>query len=375
MGTIFTPGLTVSEHGIVLRDRRLPLEGEVLVEVGQRVTADELVARTELPGKIFPVNVGNELGVDATRLRSYMLKGVDDSVEQGEILGRTSGLFGFFSSESRAVVTGTIQSISSVTGTVILQARPVPVEIDAYINGKVVEVIPGEGCVVQASATLVQGIFGLGGEVKGELAIAVSGPEEVLDPDHLSPAHAGKIVVGGSYVTLEAVERGRELGIAGLVVGGFDYDEIKEILGYEVGVAVTGGEDLGLTLMVTEGFGRIDMAPATFALLAAKDGRRASLNGATQIRAGVIRPEIVITHDREDVPDTKVVRPEPVGISIGDTVRGIRAPWFGRIGTVQSLPVELAELGSETKARVLEVAFANGESAMIPRTNVESIEG
>ena len=71
-----------------------------------------------------------------------MLKGVDDSVEQGEILGRTSGLFGFFSSESRAVVTGTIQSISSVTGTVILQARPVPVEIDAYINGKVVEVIP-----------------------------------------------------------------------------------------------------------------------------------------------------------------------------------------------------------------------------------------
>ena len=37
MAAIFTPGLKVTEHGMVHKDRRLPLEGEVTVQVGDIV--------------------------------------------------------------------------------------------------------------------------------------------------------------------------------------------------------------------------------------------------------------------------------------------------------------------------------------------------
>lgn len=374
MAAIFTPGLTVTERDIVLKDRRLPLEGEVAVEVGDLVTADQVVARTELPGKVYPINVANQLGVDPGRLKGYLLKSVGDTVEEGEIVAQTPGILGLFKSESAAVVRGTIESISTVTGMVIYQADPIPVEIDAYINGRVVEVHQDEGCVVQAPATLIQGIFGLGGEVKGELVSVCESPTDVLEPQQLSAEHAGKIVVGGAYVTLEGLQRARELGVAGLVTAGFDYDDIKELLGYEVGVAITGGEDLGLTLIVTEGFGNIEMAPATFKLLQSKQGQRASINGATQIRAGVIRPEVVVTHDEEEASAERFVPPEPKGIAIGDTVRGIRAPWFGKIGKVKSLPVELITMSSETRVRILEIEFSGGVVAQVPRANVESIE-
>ena len=374
MGAIFTPGLTVTDFHIVQKDRRLPIAGDVDVKVGDVVTADQVVARTELPGKVFPVNIANQLGVDPGRLKSYMLKEVGDSVVKDEKIAATPGFLGLFKSEALAIVTGTIESISTVTGMVIVQAAPIPVEVDAYINGRVVEVIPGEGCVVQAPAMMVQGIFGLGGEVKGEIANIKGGAHEVLNPDLLLPEHAGKIVVGGAYITLAGLKRAVEVGVAGVVTGGFDYDDIKELLGYEVGVAITGGEELGLTLIVTEGFGHIDMAPATYKLLQDKEGRRASINGATQIRAGVIRPEVVITHDDQDAPAEKFIAPEPVGISVGDTVRGIRAPWFGKIGTVKSLPVDLVAMESETKVRVLEVEFGDASCAILPRANVESIE-
>ncbi len=374
MGAIFTPGLTVTERHIVLKDRRLPLEGSVDVAVGDVVEAGQIVARTSLPGKVFPVNVANQLGVDPGRLKGYMHKDVGDRVTKDELVAETPGFMGLFKSEAKAIVTGTIESISTVTGTVIFQADPIPVEVDAYINGRVVEVIENEGCVIQAPAMLVQGIFGLGGEVKGELVNIDGGAHEVLDPAHLKPEHAGKIVVGGAYITLEGLQKARELGVAGIVTGGFDYDDIKELLGYEVGVAITGGEDLGLTLIVTEGFGHIEMAPATYELLASMAGRRASINGATQIRAGVIRPEVVVTHDEDDAPATKYVPPEPKGIAIGDTIRGIRAPHFGRIGKVKSLPVDLTTMESETRVRVLEVDFGEGETAILPRANVESIE-
>jgi len=374
MAAIFTPGLTVREEHIVQKTRQLPLEGEVTVKVGDVVSANDVVAKTSLPGKVFPVNVANQLGVDPGRMPGYIRKKVGDRVEKDELLAETPGILGLFKSEARAVVTGTIETISKVTGTVIIQAEPIPVEIDAYINGRVVEVIPGEGCVVQAMATMVQGIFGLGGETKGDIAMAASHPDEIVGPEHFKAEHRGKVVIGGAYVTIEGLKRAIEVGAAAIVTGGFDYDEIKELLGYEVGVAITGGEELGTTLIVTEGFGQIGMAPATFALLKSRVGKRASVNGATQIRAGVIRPEIVVTLDDRDVPTERVAKPEPVGIKEGDLVRGIRAPWFGRIGTVAGLPVQPIKVASETTVRVLEVDFGDGETALLPRSNVERIE-
>ncbi len=374
MAAIFTPGLTVTEHHVVQKTRQLPLEGDVTVKVGDMVKADDVVAKTSLPGKVFPVNVANQLGVDPGRLSGYMHKKVGDRVTKDEIIAETPGIMGFFKSEAKAVVTGTIETISSVTGTVIVQADPIPVEIDAYINGRVVEVIENEGCVVQAMATMVQGIFGLGGETKGVVAMAAESPDEVVGPQHITSDHQGKVVIGGAYVTIEGLKKAVEVGAAALVTGGFDYDEIKELLGYEVGVAITGGEDLGTTLIVTEGFGQIGMAPATFDLLKSRVGKRASVNGATQIRAGVIRPEIVVTFDDEEVPTELVAQPEPVGIKEGDLVRGIRAPWFGRIGTVSGLPVQPIQVGSETTVRVLEVDFGDGATELLPRSNVERIE-
>ncbi len=374
MAAIFTPGLKVSEHAIVQKDRRLPLEGEVLVQVGDTVTANQTVARTELPGKIFPVNVANKLGVDPGRLKSFMTKTEGDDVEEGEVIGSTPGLLGFFKSEAKAVVSGKIESISKVTGQVIFQAHPVPVEIDAYINGKVVECIPNEGCVIQAAATFVQGIFGLGGETKGEVVMAVSAPDEVLNADAITSDMAGKIIVGGAYLNRDGLKKAISVRASAIVTGGFDYDEIKEVLGYEVGVAITGGEDLGCTLIVTEGFGQIQMAPATFELLKSKTGKKASVNGATQIRAGVMRPEVVVTFDDQAVPSERVADPEPIGISIGSQIRGIRDPYFGMLGRVAGLPVEPVALQSESKARVMTVTFEDGTEVTLPRANVEAIE-
>ena len=89
MGAVFTPGLKVAEDSVVVKERRLPLEGELLVAEGAAVGPDDLVARTELPGKIYPVNVANQLGIPASRLKELMKKDVGDSVEEGELIAET----------------------------------------------------------------------------------------------------------------------------------------------------------------------------------------------------------------------------------------------------------------------------------------------
>jgi hypothetical protein len=351
----------------------LPLKGEVVIEKGARVKPDDVVARTHLPGNVQMVNVANLLNVDPGDVKGVMLLKEGDPVARGEIIAETKGLFGLFKSNVESPADGHIETISAVTGQVVLREKPIPVEIDAYISGKVAEIIPGEGVVIETDASFIQGIFGIGGESRGELVILSENRDDELSPDRITADLRGKIAVGGSFLSLEAYKKAEQHKLAGIVVGGFNYSELEHVLGYTLGVAITGSEDLVTPLVVTEGFGRIPMGERTFELLKGLAGRFASIHGATQIRAGVIRPEIVIPLPGDELTGKSPNIAESGGIQVGSVVRVIRAPYFGRIGRVASLPSELQQMESETHVRVAEIEI-DGEIFRIPRANLEMVE-
>lgn len=115
------------------------------------------------------------------------------------------------------------------------------------------------------------------------------------------------------------------------------------------------------------------MSERTFDLLKMHDGKSISINGATQIRAGVIRPEIVIPLNNKD--SSVIVNNVEIneGIKKGSMVRVIRTPYFGQIGKVVALPSELRIMESETSVRVAEVEIG-GEIFIVPRSNLEKLE-
>lgn len=374
MAHSYTPGLKVTSFTKLRRERKLPLAGDVLVKVGDRVTAETVVARTQLPGNVQAVNAANLLGILPEDVEECLTKPVGAQIDKGEVFAESRSFFGLFRSKVHAPVRGTIENVSKVTGQVLLREEPIPVEVDAYVDGTVVEVHPRSGVTVETQGAFIQGIFGVGGETCGELLVRVSTPAEPLEERAIDASIRGKVIVGGAYVTTAVLRKAIAQGVKAVVVGGFDDHDLRELLGYDLGVAITGSEELGVTLIVTEGFGSIPMAARTFELLQSVQGHRVSVSGATQIRAGVLRPEIVVPlleasgarGGREDSAEG--------GLKPGDTVRVIRQPYFGRIGRVTALPPELMPLETEAKVRVLEVDFGNGSRTLLPRANVEMIE-
>lgn len=372
MAHAYTPGLKVTEEMIIQKKRRLPLEGEVLVEVGATVKAEDVVAKADLPGNVQLLNVANLLSVQPNEVEEYMLKPIGETVSKDEIIATTKGLFGLFKSQAHSPIDGTIETISDVTGQVILRESPIPVELKAYTDGTVTETIPNEGATVETYGTYIQGIFGVGGETLGDLVVVANSPNDMLTPEQILPEHKNNIIVGGSLVTTDTIQKAIQLEVNGIIAGGIDDADLRQLLGYELGVAITGSEKLGITLVITEGFGSIAMAERTFALLKAREGMKTSINGATQIRAGVVRPEIVIPFVSEG-EDTEA--DATVGLlGIGTSVRVIREPHFGRLGRVTELPIELQKLETEAEVRVLQVEFEDGEKTTLPRANVEAIE-
>ena len=369
----YTPGLTVAEHTTVRRQRLLPLPGDVARQVGDAVHARDIVACTELPGDVQSVNVVNRLGINPRQIERFMLKKPGDPVAEGETIAENQPWIKWFKTAIASPVTGTVETVSNVTGQVMLRKPPRPVEVDAYIDGRVVEVMENEGVTVETVGSLVQGILGVGGEAHGELDFLVESPDAVLAVEDLAGAKVeGKVVVCGALVTSDVLARLRDLGAAAVITGGFDANDLRDLLGYDLGVAITGNETIGFTLVLTEGFGRMPIARRTFDLLQSRRGQMASVSGATQIRAGVLRPEIVIP--LADGAPGQAHAHADTGMTVGDTVRVIRVPYFGQIAKVAALPPEPAVIETEAKVRIAEVELADGQRVVVPRANLEVIQ-
>ena len=370
--SVYTPGLSVCEATVLQRERRLPLPGQVTVQVGHKVSHDTVVARTELPGRVEMINVAGKLGLDPSEVTRALLVPVGQSIEKHQNLAKNRGFFGLFPATLVSPISGRVESISNITGQALLRCPPQPVEVRAYIDGIVDQVMEGEGVVVRSFGALIQGIFGIGGETSGELRLLVSGPDQDLPVSCLSPDHRGAVVVGGRLVTRSFLEEAARLGVAAVIAGGMDDADLRDFLGYDLGVAITGSEDKGITVILTEGFGPLPVSERTFALLRKLEGRRASVSGATQIRAGVIRPEIIVP-DLHGSWETQERVQETGALEVGSQVRIIREPHFGSFATVVELPHEPQPIPTEAKVRVAGLKLADGSMVMLPRANLERV--
>ena len=112
-------------------------------------------------------------------------------------------------------------------------------------------------------------------------------------------------------------------------------------------------------------------------LLTKKDGSWAAINGATQVRAGAVRPEVIIFPNRDDSQEQPLSPPSASStkeLALGAKVRLIRVPYFGQFGTVHELPNANEQIPTGAFTRVVRVSLEEGEEVVtIPRANIELV--
>ncbi len=368
----YSPGLKVKRRVDVKKIRKLPMHGNVVVKLGDVVDYDTVVAEVKMPGRPYILKAAGILNVDSEELESYLVKKVGDPVKENEVIAQCITMFGLIKKFVRSPIDGVVDNVSALTGRIIVRTHPEPISVNAYVPGRVSEIIEDVGAVIETEAAFIQGIFGVGGEAHGNIAVMVSSPEDQLSADAIQSEHKGNILVSGGIVTFETLKKAVELGVSGIISGGIKEEDLTSFIGHAIGVAITGEEEIGLTLIITEGFGKMAMSKRTFDLFNEFNGYLAHINGATQIRAGVQRPEIIIPN--KETPPTDEKEEAPSTMRVGTPVRVIQTPYFGENGTVISLPINLHKVETEADVRVVEVELNNGKRVTLPRANIEVLD-
>ncbi|MCP4196417.1 MAG: hypothetical protein GY762_04635 [Proteobacteria bacterium] len=369
MTRVVSPGLHVSPKTKASRRRMLPVPGEILVKKGQQVKMGDPVARTDLPATPIPVRAASILGLPPVELKAVVTVTEGDRVSKGQILAEESSFFGLFRNAVTSPFAGTVETISKVTGQIMLRPKPTSLEVNAYLPGMVTDIVGDIGVVIEAEVCQVQGIFGLGGERTGVLKKAVDGPDALLDETRILESHSGAVILGGARVTPGGLARARQVGASALITGSAQGQDLMELLGGELNPSATGNENIGFTLVLTEGFGELEMGQRSFHLLSKLDGAEVAVNGTTQIRAGVLRPEVIGPAIDEDVP----VRSQTGTIEIGDKIRIVRGKAFGKTAIITGMPSKPQPIGSGGVALVVEVELNDKNRLTVPKPNIERI--
>jgi hypothetical protein len=344
---------------VIKRERLLPVRGEVLASMGARVEPIDVVARASLGGELHVVDVSKILSVRSEDLDNYLLKAVGDTVEEGEAIAAKGGslLLIPLRRVCRSPVAGRIVAIGG--GRVVLESKAETFELHAHFRGTVVSVMPSLGVVIETVGALVQGVWGAGGETQGVLKMLVEDPKERFVAEAIDVGCHGSIIVGGSSVDEETLERAEQMQVRGIVVGGIGADWEER------------ASDLPCPIIATEGIGQVPMAPVIFELLRSNAGREASISGVTRLRWGTVRPEIIIPLPGKGATPP----PQQLGgaLEVGDQVRVIRQPYLGSVGQVVSLPSQPRAVDSGARLRGAEVELEEKGRVFVPYANLELI--
>ena len=351
----------------IRRERLLPARGEVLVNAGDRVEPEDLVARCQVPGKLWVLDLSQALGVRREQAGRYMCKGIGATVRAYEVLARRPRGLGRQERSCLSPVDGCLLAVRA--GRVLIDAAATTLELKARMRGRITDVVPGRGVIIDTAGAWLQGVWGTGGEANGTLRLAVKNNREPLRAESLDADHQGALVVAGRISDERALDRAAELGVLGMISGSVDAQLCRflQLLPYPV--------------MITAGFGQIAMSPQAFSLLQSWAGREAMLDARTP-EAGVLsgrlaRPEVLIPLEMEDRPpalersEGAAEAPGPHPLQAGMAVRGLRSPYLGAVGTVTDLPAGLQRMETGVELPVATVQLDTGEFVTIPLANLE----
>ena len=335
----------------VVRQRLLPAPGRVVVRVGQKVTATEVIAETSLPREHVMINVAHALGISPEKANDLIQCKKGDKLAKGTVIAQGGGLI---ARSVRAPHDGKVVVVGD--GQVMLQVGQANIELKAGIPGDVAQVIPDRGVIIHGSGALVQGRWGNGRMDFGLLVNLAETPDAVLDASMVDINLRGSVILGGHCAERKVLDNAAELLVRGLV--------LASLAPALIPVAV----QMRYPILVLEGFGQHPFDPVAHRLLTTNVKREVAVNAEIFDRYSGARPELMIPLPASQPPP---ILPDAEVFTPGQQVRICRAPSFGAVGSLTTILPGLTPLPSGVRAPAASVQLQSGEQVTVPLANLE----
>lgn len=376
----FAPMRLRVEKDVVTRVMRiLRGKGTLNVRVGQQVSPDEIIGSATISAGFRTLNLSTLLSVSPADVAKLLVRKLGQRIYKGELLALKKGWLG------KKVVTaptdGVLDFLNNKTGELRITFLPKKVDLPAGVFGVVEAVDPERGqVIIRTLVCRVYGICGSGHPRDGILHI-LSRKDALIPKSAIQPEYEGHILAGGSLFFKDTLSTAISTGVSGIITGGMDAIDYRAVAGGRLVFPKKIDNDVGISIVVCEGFGSIPIGTDIFEILQRYegkfvfiDGNKASISLPSPLSSSLIKikntklPELQkgITADSDQ---TTLISELNVGLK----VRVVGNSYLGEQGKLLAVNDSLSLLPSgtydylatvETTRRKIQVPVANLEIIM-----------
>lgn len=338
---------------VVERKRVLSCDGRVLVQVGSKVEAADIIAEGVVNTRHILLDIAKSLNVSSRRITSLMRVKKGQKINQGQLIAETTGLF---AREVVAPADGRVVAVGG--GKLILEVGGNPVEIIAGMPGIVKEIVADRGAVIRSAGSVIQGVWGNGRFDIGTLMSLLDHPDDVFNLERLDLSVRSSVILGGYAGDARIFSMASELPVKGLILTSMSPDLIPFAL------------EAPYPVILLEGFGSQSLNPGTYTLISTNVRRAVTVNAVKFDRLGGEYPEVFIplpiSQDPPELRRADLFQP-------GQTVKLISLSRSSRIGILNHLIAGYVGLPNGLRVRAAEVQLDNGELVIVPLSNLRLV--
>lgn len=268
------------EKNVVTRIRRfLRGAGNLNVTVGQEVSPEEVIGNATIASGFRILNLAPLLSVSPKEVENYLTRKVGQRIYKGELLAFKKGsLF-----EGQKVVTAPTDAVMDYlnpkTGELRMSFLPKKADLTAGVYGVIEKVDKDRGFVIiRTQVSIIHGIFGSGRPRDGVLHI-LNKKDSLISKPLILPSYNEYVLVGGSLFFKDAISSAISAGVTGIITGGINAKDYRAMGGGRLIFPKKLDNDIGLSLVVCEGFGSLPLGDDIFEILASFEGRYVSVDG------------------------------------------------------------------------------------------------
>lgn len=293
----------IEKNVVKIVTRGLAGPGKFFVQKGQEISPSDMIGSSELPSGYRTLNISKLLSVAPNSVKNYLARSVGEKIYRGELMALKKGwLFG-----GKKIVTsptdGTIDFINEKTGEVKLVFLPKRIDLPSGVFGVVEEVDNLRGFVkVRTQVNIVHGLFGTGKTRDGILHF-IGTKDSLITENMIKNAKTGQVLVGGSLIYNDAISAAISAGVNGFIVGGINAKDYIGVSGGRIVFPKKLENDIGLSVVVCEGFGSLPISDDIYNFLSVFNGRFVFIEGNT----GLISLPSFDSNSMFSVRQTKVV--------------------------------------------------------------------
>ena len=276
----FIPKRIRIQKDVVARIERILLgRGAIKVALNQEVKPSDIIGSSDVFSGFRIINLATLLEVEPKDTIKYLKRGMGQRIYKGELLALKPG--GIFGGKKLIIAPtdGSLDYINPETGELKMTLFPRKIDLPAGVYG-IVEGIDNEKgkITIRAQVTRIYGMLGCGKLRDGILEV-INKREDYLTVGNLSSKNEGHVLLAGSLAYKDAYSSAISNGVSGIIVGGINSSDYKSMAGGRLLFPKRLENDIGISVVVCEGFGSMPIGDDIYKILYQYNGKFISIDG------------------------------------------------------------------------------------------------